>query len=470
MKSILLIDLSSIFWQMWHATKDQEVGSAFDGTMHKIHKYASDYDHIGICVDSPPYKRKEVYPEYKAQRDKPSEVAVGQLERVKERIAADGLPLFAVEGWEADDVIATITEIATQGTDDTVDILTGDKDLAQLVTDRVCTISTQTGDVFDPPAVHDKFGVNPNRVGDLLALMGDKSDNVPGVPRVGAKTAAALIAEFGGIDTLLDVADTGDPDERIKPAAVRNNVLAHIDTIPKARELVALNSALTIDVAPLYAENVPKPLADAPAVTEIDEVVECEVITAPLPEQPQDATQAPVTAEIVKRQPDYIRQLEPKDSTAALNLSRLLFESRLYTKFQNPEAILAVLLRGRALGLDATTALDAFHVIQGRPTMAADLIVGLVLSSPKCRFFKMVESTDSRAVYKTHRADDPDPDPTFHEFNMEMAKKMGLTGKDNWRKQAATMLRHRCATALARMVYPDVVGGLYDPEEIEVIR
>ncbi len=459
-KKILLIDLSSIFWQLWHATKDQEVGSAIDGSLHKIHRHASDYDHVGICLDAPPYKRKEIFPEYKAQRDKPSEVAIGQLDRLKGQLEADGFHLFAVDGWEADDVIATITEIATTDTEDTIDILTGDKDLAQLITERVCTISTQTGDVFDPPAVFEKFGVNPNRVGDLLALMGDKSDNVPGVPRVGAKTAAALLYEFGYIDELLKVAASGDPDNRIKPPAVRNNVLAHIDTIPKARDLVALNSALEIDIAPLYEDMVPKPRENTPAVDVIDEVVECEV----MPAEPAQA------ATIVKRQPDYIRQLEPKDSTAALNLSRLLFDSRLYTKFQNPESILAVLLRGRALGLDATTALDAFHVIQGRPTMAADLIVGLVLSSPRCQFFKVVESTDMHAVYKTHRSDDPDPDPTVHEFNIEMAKKMGLTGKDNWRKQPATMLRHRCATALARMVYPDVVGGLYDPEEIETIR
>ena len=480
-KRILLIDLSSIFWQQWHATKDQEVGSAFDGTMFKINKHLPDYDHIGICLDAPPYRRKEIYPEYKAHRDTPSEVAIGQLNRVKTRIAAEGLPLFFVDGWEAEDVIATLTEIATTDTNDTVDILTGDKDLCQIVNERVNTISTQRGEIFDPPAVYEKFGVNPEKVGDLLALMGDKSDNIPGIPGVGPKIAAALIHEFGGLSEIIDALKNGDPKERIKPPGIRAKMLNGSASILTAMKLVKLNSSLEIDISPLYADRVPVREEDAPPLPDvIDEPVEesphndePDVVVA---EVVQD--EPPPQAAIVRREQSFSLQLEPQSSTAALKLAHLLFESRLYTKFQTTEAILAVILRGRALGLDATTALDAFHVVEGKPTMSAPLIIGLCLSSPTCEYFDCSETTPEQATWKTKRKNH---DQRTYTYTWEMAQRSGVPGQcfgrqsrsgkpSQWDKYPETMLRWRCGCELARMVYPDVVGGLYMPEEIEVVR
>lgn len=461
--SVLLVDLSSIFWMVWHATKDQEVGSACDGTIHKITRAATSnpegggYDHVGICVDSPPYTRKKIYPEYKAQRDEPSEVAVGQLERVKDRLTKDGYPLFAVDGAEADDVIATI--VGAWADNDEIDILTGDKDLFQLVTDFVHVVSTQTGAVIDPPAVYEKTGVDASAMHGWLALVGDKSDNVPGVPGIGPKTAAKLLDCFGGdIEQIKTLAAIKDPENLLLPPLgekLRDRLIENADNLLMSHKLVTLNSELDLDIGPLFEDRVP---------TTEDEPAECEAIEAEPIAQPQQ------TAAIVRREPDYCRQLEPETIDGAWRLARHLFESRLYTKFTNRESILAVLLRGRALGLDATTSLDAFHVIQGRPTMSADLIVGLVLNSPKCEYFRMVESDDTHATYQTRRRGDPGTDSTMHTFTIEDAGRMGLTNKDNWKKQPATMLRHRCATALARMVYPDVAGGLYDPEEIEVVR
>ncbi|MCP4666606.1 MAG: hypothetical protein GY849_09580 [Deltaproteobacteria bacterium] len=116
--------------------------------------------------------------------------------------------------------------------------------------------------------------------------------------------------------------------------------------------------------------------------------------------------------------------------------------------------------------MGATTALAGFHVIQGQPTMSADLIVALVLNSGKCDYFKLIESTDETATYKTHRKGDPDPDPTIITWTIDKARKMQLASKDNWKKQPDTMLRHRAAAALAREVYPDITLGIYTPDEI----
>lgn len=451
-KTLTLIDLSSIFWQLWHATGEQEIGEAGAATLRRVYKCVNGDNPVAIAVDMPPYKRKEIYSEYKAQRDKPSKAAKGQLEKVIEHLETDGFPVLGALGYEADDIIATICDKIDKEV--LIDIHTGDKDLMQLADERTIIVSVQTGDKYGDSEVFEKFGVPPKQLGDLLALMGDKSDNVPGVPGIGIKRASELLSLFSW-NELINFIDVGDPEEQINPPSVRNSLLANFTNLVKSRQLVELMKDAPINVESVLKPRVPKPITQKEVVTQIDE-----------PEQNIPQTQQkPISTSIIKRE-SWSTALEPRDSTAALKLSKILFESRLYQQFANPQSILAVILRGRALGLDATTALDGFHVVKGRPTMGAHLITGLVLNSGKADYFKCVESTDGRCTYKTHRKDDPDPEPTTLTFTIEKARQMGLADKDNWRKQPDTMLQCRAATALARMVYPDIVAGLYTPDEI----
>jgi 5'-3' exonuclease len=454
---ILLVDLSSVYWQYWHATKDEPLNSAFELSVKKITRIVDRYDHVGICLDSPPYKRKEISADYKAQRDKPDELAVAQLERVKDRLTLDGFALFSSPGAEADDVIASIVT-ALDGDDiELVDILTGDKDLTQLVTETVNTISTQTGERYDVANVASKFGVMPEQMHDFLALCGDRADNIPGVQGIGPKKAQELIRVLGPIPEMLNHIDGQTPELASFSSGVVESLFHHADSLKISYELVKLNRGLQLDTQRLFEPRVPKPLTDVGSGFSGHREP---------PERKQEIIVAEPT-KIVKRD-EWSRQLEPTTFDGAWMTSEILFNSRLYQAHGNAESIFAIILRGRALGIDATTALDSFHVIQGKPTMSADLMVGLVINSKKARYFKCVETTSEKAVYKTHRKDDPDPEPTPLTFSIEDARKLGLTNKDNWRKQPKTMLRHRCAAALSRLVYPDVVGGLYTPEEIEV--
>ena len=116
MKHLLLVDLSHIFWTSWHATADQEVSAAYDATISKVAKLRQGYDHTVICCDSPPYKRAELLPTYKANRAASPPLAREQLRRVKDRLRADGLLLWEVAGYEADDLLcAASTQALSAG-------------------------------------------------------------------------------------------------------------------------------------------------------------------------------------------------------------------------------------------------------------------------------------------------------------------------------------------------------------------
>lgn len=160
---------------------------------------------------------------------------------------------------------------------------------------------------------------------------------------------------------------------------------------------------------------------------------------------------------------------EPSNVEQALVLATKMSASGLMPRsFQKPEAILTAIVMGRELGLTAMQSVRSIHVIEGKPSMSADLIVGLVKRSADCLYFQLVESTNIVARYETHRKGDPKP--TAMAFSFEDAKLAQVTGKDNWKKYPAAMLRARCGTALARAVYPDIAMGLYDPDELEPAR
>lgn len=164
------------------------------------------------------------------------------------------------------------------------------------------------------------------------------------------------------------------------------------------------------------------------------------------------ATAAPSTA------------LEPTTIDQAFWLAQQLLKSGLLGKaIQKPEAAFAVILAGRELGLTAMQSLRSLHLIEGKPTLSADLMVALVKRSPLCKAFKLIESTSERATYEANREGEG---VTRMSFTIEEAKAAGVTGKDNWKKYPAAMLRARCIAALARVVFPDLLLGVYENDEL----
>ncbi|BAK65044.1 DNA polymerase I [Sphingobium sp. SYK-6] len=191
--------------------------------------------HLAVILDKGSHTfRNDLYDQYKAHRPPAPEDLVPQFPLIREATRAFSLPCIEEDGFEADDIIATYTvQARAQGWD--VTIVSSDKDLAQLIQPGVDMLDTMKNERRSDSYVMEKFGVPPEKLRDVLALMGDSVDNVPGVPGVGAKTAAKLILEYGDLDTVLAAA----PD--MKPSKLRERLIEHADLARLSRDLVTLH-------------------------------------------------------------------------------------------------------------------------------------------------------------------------------------------------------------------------------------
>ena len=208
---LILVDGSSYLFRAYHAlpaltnSNGLNTGAA-KGVIGMIRKLVSDYagDQVVVVFDAKgPTFRNDIYAEYKANRPPMPDELREQIEPIHQAIRAMGLPLICIGGVEADDVIGTLSVQAAAQKREVV-ISTGDKDMAQLVNDHVTLINTMNNTTMDHNGVVEKFGVPPDLIIDLLALMGDKVDNIPGVAGVGEKTATALLQHLGGIDAIFN--------------------------------------------------------------------------------------------------------------------------------------------------------------------------------------------------------------------------------------------------------------------------
>jgi len=201
----------------------------------------TDADHIAVIFDRARKTfRSDIYPEYKANRDAPPEELIPQFQLVREATRALNVPAVDMDGYEADDLIATYARQAAEQ-DAEVTIVSSDKDLMQLVDGRITMMDAMKNRIIRVPEVIEKFGVGPDRVIDVQALAGDASDNVPGVQGIGVKTAALLINEYGDLDTLLKRAG------EIKQPKRRQNLLEQADMARISRQLVTLKDDVPVE-------------------------------------------------------------------------------------------------------------------------------------------------------------------------------------------------------------------------------
>lgn len=229
---LILVDGSSYLYRAYHAlpplmTSAGQPTGAVKGVISMIRKLHADFpaSPIAVVFDAKGKTfRHQLYPAYKANRPPMPDELKSQIEPIHQIIRAMGLPLISIEGIEADDVIGTLATEATKKKMDVI-ISTGDKDIAQLVSDHVSLINTMTDTRLDRAGVMEKFGVSPEQMVDYLALVGDSSDNIPGVEKCGPKTAVKWLSEYGTLDKLVQNADSiaGKIGENFRAA------LGHID-------------------------------------------------------------------------------------------------------------------------------------------------------------------------------------------------------------------------------------------------
>ncbi len=248
-KLLVLVDGSSYLYRAFHALPDLrnaagEPTGAVYGVLNMLRRLVDDYkaDFLGCVFDAKGKTfRDEVYPEYKATRAPMPDDLAAQIEPLLEAIAALGWPLLVVDGVEADDVIGTLARQAERQGIRTI-VSTGDKDLAQLVGPSVALINTMSNETLDVAGVQAKFAVAPERIVDYLALVGDAVDNIPGVEKVGPKTAAKWLAQYGSLEGVLAHADE-------IPGVVGENLRRVKGWLPKARELVTVRTDVALPFA-----------------------------------------------------------------------------------------------------------------------------------------------------------------------------------------------------------------------------
>ncbi len=247
-----LVDASGYIFRAYHALPpmtraDGTVVNAVYGFSSMLLKLIQDYQgegHILVCHDAARKNfRNDIYPEYKAHRPPAPEDLVPQFPLIREAVAAFGLPQIELEGFEADDLIATYARLYAERGDEVV-IVSADKDLLQLLRPGVQLLDPMKNTLMGDEAAIKKFGVLPDKVIDVQALAGDSTDNIPGVPGIGVKTAAALIDEFGDLENLLQNAHT------IKQNKRRESLIEFAEQARVSKKLVSLDvyAPVTLDV------------------------------------------------------------------------------------------------------------------------------------------------------------------------------------------------------------------------------
>jgi DNA polymerase-1 len=248
---LYLIDGHSYFYRAFHAIRELSNSRGFPtnaiyGFTNMLLKVLREKkpDAIAVVLDSPvPTERHKLYDQYKAQRPEMPSDLVLQIPRMKEIIAAFNIPTFEMPGFEADDLLATLAKkAAAQGIE--VFILSGDKDMLQVVQDGIRIYDPMKEAIIEEKDVIERFGVPPSRVAEIMALMGDASDNIPGVKGVGEKTAKELLANVASLDELLE-----HPD-KIRSDRLRNMIISGRDDIILSRSLATITMDLPVEADP----------------------------------------------------------------------------------------------------------------------------------------------------------------------------------------------------------------------------
>ncbi len=535
MSNLLLIDLSSIGHAMWHVCANEpDPNAASTKTIERVRALASGQLHVAIALDTPPYFRSDISADYKATRAKDNNAVIShQLALAADVLRADGFPVWGAKGYEADDIIATAVYASRReraaGHDSTVTIASADKDILQLVSERVSVKSLKDGSIIGPDEVKAKLGCWPHQVVDYLSLVGDASDNIKGAEKIGPKRAATLLELFGNLPDAIKAAQAGMGDD-LESKSLR-------DFAPRAetvRQLITLRTDAPIAFEEIFKERVPQDVAvfagdevmdasrevlpdaapagtvapaDRPKPQSEPTAVVREARTPDVQRDGPDAARAESdqgrptvesgptvqefmniaeahaanqaarkAAQLIPREPDIIsaapvewkHALEPRSYEQAKQAAADMFAARMFSQWGNAPAVLAIILSGREFGMPMMASLRGFDNIDGKPAMKADLIRGLVLRSGKVEYFDVTERTDTRATFVIKRNGRPEVSMSY---TIEEAKKAWKKGDKAWENSnyvsgPADMLVARCSAKLGRLVCPDVTHGLYSTEEL----
>jgi DNA polymerase-1 len=265
--TLFLIDGSNYIYRAFYAIRELSNSKGFPtnaiyGFTNMLMKLCRDWepDYIAVVFDSKgPTFRHEAYGDYKANRKAMPDELIPQIPKIKEIVRGFSMPILEEMGMEADDIIGTLVKQYSGENFKTV-IVSGDKDLMQLVSEDVLMLDTMKDKTYDIEGVKERFGVGPEKVVEILGLAGDSSDNVPGVPGIGEKTAQKLVKEFGDLEGILENLD------KVKGAKLKENLATYADQARLSRELVTIRTDAQVDVD---LDKMKRSLPDTPVLKEL---------------------------------------------------------------------------------------------------------------------------------------------------------------------------------------------------------
>lgn len=492
---ILAIDFDSLFRRNWEAEAGQDSGNAFRRTVEEIQRRRDGWDRVVLAADSGPSFRKAKAGDYKEGRQNPGAAYFDQRKRCLARLAADACIVIQgpeVEGGhaEADDVLGWLAATYTAHTRamdaDSAQawflrIVSGDADIEQIVSDPdgIDLLKLTEREPWNAAAVERARGVRPDQVPHLKALCGDKSDNYPGFEGIGPKTAALLINKYG--DAVSAVTNGAD-DQAIRMTAPQRAALkaGGAELAAKGVYLATLKTDLPLDFAalvlpepktgtiagdePLGGEPVPPPRPTPRPSTEPAPARTGDAPTTALARvESQSLTSRPSTAgPVVSLGP---LDLQPHDLDSAWRLTKPLYEARVYPQFPNRESMFAAMLDARERGVPVGAALRNAYVVKGKLGWSAGYLAGLVLASGKADYFELIpEACDAQSASVRFRR--KGRTEGRHTFTVEDARKAGYFSSGMWEKEPRAMLRAAAVRTAARAYFPDVVSGMYMPDEL----
>jgi 5'-3' exonuclease len=462
-------------------------------TVGAIHTMAHGYDGVAVCCDSRKSWRKELAPTYKANRPPSEEPMLHQLRLAKEQLAKDGFPVWEAEGFEADDVIASAVARLAQADMPGAEVViaSSDKDLFQLVGDfdgyTVRVKSIRSGEIYDVAGVEKKFGVRPEQIRDWLCLVGDSSDNVKGIKDIGPKRATELLKKHGSLANIYANLGPAAHCLGLTPS-MYTNLKEGLANAELARKLVTLRTDVELPFADILkprapqnhekefeeeddtmAEVIDNDTGEVTHVPDAEPKPEPKKSEPPAAETVTDDTMAPATGTpstaIVAAPAEWTRGLEPTSYHMAIGMAKTLHNSRLFSAYGTPQAVLAVIMAGREFGFGVMQSLRSFHIVEGKPTMSAGMMSALVLGSGKAKQFRCIHTSTERATFRCQRSDED----TFIDvsFTIEEARAAGLVKpRSGWEKYPADMLVARARARAGRLVWPDVLANVYTFEEM----
>ena len=470
---ILAVDISGVFSQFWEV--DSGKGRDFDkprtATLAAIRRFRDGHDRVAICCDSGKSFRSQIWESYKANRPDRGEAYRTQIRYAIEALEAEGCSVFRAPKYngdlfaEADDVIGSLCAWSWES-GHSVTILSSDKDLLQLVNPQVTMLRPldQERKVYDEAAVLEKYGIIPAKIPDFLALAGDVSDNYKPYPGIGDKRAVELIKHYGNALAMFEgVVSMADLANILGAKLAESFVAAGPDPARKALEVATIVRDLPLDFERLTGE---------PAMQRI------EIESEPLPKSEPVQT-APVATPVVSMVPTIKPvqaasksdpfALQPTGQQSLRQFAADAASSRMFPQIATAEQAVVVIAWGQNLGVPAVIALSQAYVVYGRVGWGAQFIAGLVKNNASCIKFYVSETDDEHATVVYQRRGEPEGKYTFR---WKDAEKRGLTKPTRsnepsmWIKFPAIMCRWAAMRECARMVWPDVVTGVYTPDEI----